>query len=306
MRILIEINTKLPALLYGGSQRVVWDLAKELSAMGHDITLLALKGSYCPFAKVIEIDPSLPRHRQIPDDIDVVHFNNDADPLTPKPYIVTIHGNKVCDNSLEHSVFVSKNHAQRHGSQHFVYNGSDWSNYGDIEINHKREHFHFLGKAAWKVKNIRGAIRITKSLEDEKLMVLGGYRLNFKMGFRFTLSPKIKFYGMVGDQTKREVISRSKGLIFPVLWDEPFGLAITESLYLGAPVYGSQRGSLPELVAGDVGFLSNQEDEIAHAIRGAEFSPQRCHEYARDLFNSRLMAERYVEKYERVINHGKL
>lgn len=306
MKILIEIRSQVPALLYGGMQRVVWDLAKELDAMGHEVTLLAFKGSYCPFAKVIEFDPSKPRHTQIPDDIDIVHCNNDVDPLIHKPYVVTIHGNKMGNSSLDHSVFVSKDHAQRFGSQHFVHNGLDWSSYGDIEIGHHRQHFHFLGKAAWRVKNLRGAIRITHSLDNERLMVLGGDRLNFKMGFRFTLSPKIRFFGMVDDNRKKEVISRSKGLIFPVVWDEPFGLAITESLFLGAPVYGSQRGSLPELVTADVGFLSNQEEEIAHAICEADFSPQRCHEYASDLFSARLMAERYVEIYERVINNGKL
>ena len=35
---------------------------------------------------------------------------------------------------------------------------------------------------------------------------------------------------------KGEILNSSKGLVFPVLWHEPFGLAIIESLYYGCPV----------------------------------------------------------------------
>ncbi|MBX9724388.1 MAG: hypothetical protein K2X81_23465, partial [Candidatus Obscuribacterales bacterium] len=62
----------------------------------------------------------------------------------------------------------------------------------------KRNKFHFLGKAAWSVKNVAGAIDVIKATKNEELMVLGGHRLNLKMGFRFTLSSRIQFYGMVG------------------------------------------------------------------------------------------------------------
>lgn len=304
MKILIVLQSEIPAIQYGGTQRVVWYLAKELNAMGHNVTLLVARGSHCPFAKIIEIDPSRPIHQQIPNDIDVVHFNSLADPQTTKPYVVTIHGNNEHPNSSDNSIYVSKNHAERYGSKNFVHNGLDWSDYGDVDLNKKREHYHFLGKAAWRVKNVRGAIRIVRSIQGARMKVLGGERLNFKMGFRLTLSPRIEFCGMVDDLRKREVITRSKGLIFPVLWDEPFGLAITESLYFGSPVFGTLRGSLPELVTEDVGFLSNDEDEIVQSMRDAQFSPRRCHEYAMDCFNSRLMAENYIKMYERVINNG--
>ncbi len=145
-------------------------------------------------------------------------------------------------------------------------------------------------------------MRIVRGVEGATMKVLGGTRVNFKMGWRVTLSPRIKFCGMVGDSEKSEIITRSKGLIFPVLWDEPFGLAITESLYLGAPVFGSERGSLPELVTSDFGYLSNDESEIIRAIKEADFSPERCHQYASDCFNSQVMAMQYLKKYELVIN----
>ncbi len=304
MNILIVTRAKLPVVEYGGTERVVWALSKMLTQMGHSVTLLCKRGSMSPYAKVIEMDPSLPLHRQIPDDIDVVHFNSYSDPLCPKPYIVTIHGNRVHSNNPNNSVYVSRNHAERNGSSNYVHNGLDWSEYGAVDTQRARSYYHFLGKAAWRVKNVRGAIRIIDRLDGAKLKVLGGTRLNFKMGFRFTLSPRADFCGMVGGERKLELLKGSKGLIFPVLWDEPFGLAVTESLYCGAPVFGSERGSLPELVTPDVGFLSNDESEIVEAIRGAEFSSSRCHEYAAEYFGAELMARRYVEMYERVLNNS--
>jgi glycosyltransferase involved in cell wall biosynthesis len=123
------------------------------------------------------------------------------------------------------------------------------------------------------------------------------------MGVRFTFSPKIDFEGMVGGKRKDRLINASKGLIFPVRWHEPFGLAIIESLYYGCPVFATPYGSLPELVHAESGYLSDTKEELIRAIQQAgDYNRQKCHEYARDLFNSRKMAENYIVKYEQILN----
>ena len=124
------------------------------------------------------------------------------------------------------TVFLSRNHAERHGAETFVYNGLEWSDYGVPNWETPRRYFHFLGNAAWRVKNVRRAIEVVRGMHGERLMVLGGTRLNIKMGFRLTLSPKIHFAGMVGGEEKLRLLNGSKGLIFPVRWHEPFGLAV--------------------------------------------------------------------------------
>lgn len=302
MNVLIVQNSVFPALLYGGTERVLWYLAHELHKMGHQVSLLCKSGSECPFANCIIYNPQKHINEQIPDDIDIIHFNTSELGYTgDKPYVVTIHGNY---NAVipKNAIFVSHNHAERHGSQNFVYNGLDWDDYGELNESEPRAYYHFLGKAAWRVKNVRGAINIIKQLPGEKLYVLGGTRLNFKMGFRFTISPKVRFKGMVGGNKKSRLLQHSKGLIFPVKWDEPFGLAITESLYCGCPVFGTPYGSLPELVPSDVGFLAEDMNDIAEHIKNHyNYTHSRCHEYARDLFNSHIMAENYVRYYERVL-----
>lgn len=222
MNILIFVNSLLPVTKYGGTQRVMWDLGKELSHMGHKVYFLARRGSTCSFATVLPYNPEESIDAQIPDDIDIVHLNNMSQP-TRKPHIVTYHGNHITKEIDINAVFVSGNHAQRHGSRSYVYNGLDWDAYGPVDINAARTHYHFLGKAAWKVKNVRGAINVVKALPGARLYVLGGTRLNLKMGFRLTLTPKARFMGMVGTEEKAACMQHSKGLIFPVIWENHSG-----------------------------------------------------------------------------------
>lgn len=310
MKILIVNTGVIPVHLYGGTERVIWGLGKELVKMGHEVSYLVKQGSYCDFASVIHIDESRPILEQIIGDYDVVHLN-----FRPKgveklsiPYIITMHGNSNNLSELDsNTVFVSKNHASRYNSNSYVYNGLDWSEYTAPELNNKRSFFHFLGNAAWRVKNVSGAIDVIKKTKTEKLKVLGGVRFNFKMGIRFTFSHKVSFAGMVGGKKKFELLNGSKGLIFPVKWHEPFGLAIIESLYYGCPVFGTPYGSLPELVNEDIGYLSDKSDEIVEAILSVDnYSRQRCHEYVVEEFSSKKMAIEYLKKYEKVISGDKL
>lgn len=304
MNIVIVHDVVLPVIKYGGTERVIWALGRQLVRAGHQVTFLARKGSSCPFARVVEIDPSRTIGSQIPEDADIVHFSNDVDRRDlRKPYVVTINGNAPGDAIDPYAVFVSRNHAERHGSSCYVYNGLDWDDYGTPDLSLERRRYHFLGKAAWRVKNVRGAIRIAKQVEGGELDVLGGYRLNFKMGFRFTLSPRIHFHGMVDNAEKQRIIQQSRGLIFPVVWHEPFGLCLIESLYYGAPVFATPMGAIPEIVTPEFGFLSNDERAIAdHLNTHPVYSPQHCHEYAADTFNVRVMADDYLRVFERVLN----
>ena len=306
MNIVIVCNSIIPAVHYGGTERVVWYLGKELTKLGHRVVFLAKKGSHCNFAEVLHIDETRPVSKQIPEDADFVHLNSAPDGTIKKTYLVTMHGNRNDFAELDvNTVFVSKNHAERFGAgvDSVVYNGLDWDDYAKPDLNNPRNYFHFLGKAAWRVKNVKGAIDIICATQKEKLAVLGGHRLNIKMGFRFTITSRVRFYGMVGGERKLELLQGSRGLIFPVRWHEPFGLALTESLFFGCPVLGAPYGSLPEIVVADVGVLSDRLEVLAQAAENIDiFSRKRCHEYACDNFNSKVMALKYLEKYEKILN----
>lgn len=310
MHVLIVINHIIPVEKYGGTERVIWALGRELVKLKHEVTYLAMAGSTCSFANVLIIDPSVTIDQQIPENVDVIHFQFEPPGLDAikKPYVITMHGNKPAHATLDkNTIFVSKDHAQRFHSDQFVYNGLLWDDYSNPNLDSKRSYFHFLGKARWKVKNLKGACSVIRATSSEKLVVLGGETFHSKNGIKNILHRRIKFAGMVGGTVKDEYLRNSKGLIFPVRWNEPFGLAIIESLYYGNPIFGTPYGSLPELVSSDVGFLSNNKSELSEAIgHSSEYSKKLCHELARDVYNSANMTLAYIDKYEQVLNGNSL
>jgi len=165
---------------------------------------------------------------------------------------------------------------------------------------------HFLGNAAWRVKNVQGAIRVARQA-GKRLVVMGGNRLNLKMGFRFTADPRVRFAGMVGGEKKLSLLRNSSALVFPVRWHEPFGLAVIESLYFGCPVFATPYGAIPELVDKDSGLLSNHADALAAGLKNAHaFNRRHCHQRAVELFNARRMMLDYVRLYETVLNGTEL
>lgn len=303
MNILIVNNTTIPAKKYGGTERVIWWLGKALSRLGHNITYLVGEGSYCTFANVLTYNNKLDLNKQIPDNIDVVHLNCGTNQLPQKPFIYTMHGNVNSQTLFDNNtVFVSKNHAERFGSNVYVHNGLDPEDYGKPNLLNKKKYIHFLGDAAWRVKNVKGAIDIA-SKANMPLKVLGGVRFNFNQGVRLTFNFNTQFYGMVGGEKKNHLLNQSQGMLFPILWHEPFGIAITESLYFGCPVFATPYGSLPEIVNNNIGFLSNKKDDLVQAIKNiSQYNPQHCHEYAMEYFTSKKMALSYLNLYEKVLN----
>lgn len=307
LNITIIVPGTVPATHYGGTQRVAWDLGRALSRMGHRVWFLADKvDGTCDFAELRKRNPALSLVKQLPEKIDIVHFNDQTSDVQDLkvPHVVTINGNTPPFPLDRNAIFVSRNHAWRHGSESYVYNGLDWDFLPPVDLTLHRRGYHFLGKAAWSVKNVRGAIDVVCHIPDGRLTVLGGYRLNLKMGFRLTLSPRVRFRGMVVDATKYAVMQQSQGLIFPVTWHEPFGLAVIESLYAGCPVFATPYGDMPELVSdARLGFLTDSASELVeHLSNIPAYNPQCCHEYARDTFSADVMARAYLAKYEMVLN----
>ena len=302
MRIAISFDRPIPALRYGGSDRIVWWLGKELVRLGHQVVYLVPPGSVCPFAEVLHYDARNPPEELKPR-VDLVHNFGLSPWPTESPQIFTLQGNAHAGAHLpQNTVFISRNHAQRHGGTVFVHNGLDPEDYGEPDWHTPRDHLVFLAMAAWKVKNVRGAVRIARRA-GRPLDVLGGHRINFNMGFRFTWDPNARFHGVIGGERKNAILNRSTGLLFPVRWHEPFGLAMLEALHFGCPVFGTTYGSLPEVVTPEVGVLANSETELAEAVKGVErFDRRRCQEYVADCFSARLMTSRYLELYRRVLD----
>jgi glycosyltransferase involved in cell wall biosynthesis len=307
MHVLIVNNTIIPALKYGGTERVIWWLGKELVKRGHKVTYMVAKGSNCPFANVLELNTDKPFNELVPADVDVIHLNHAVNETPLKPYIITLHGNLNHQQPLDkNTVFVSANHAARFGSDIFVHNGIDPEDYGKPILNNRRKYIHFLGDAAWRVKNVRGAITIAAKVKFP-LHVIGGVRFNFNQGLRLTFDRNVIFHGMKGGAEKNQILNQSKAMLFPVLWHEPFGIAIIESLYFGCPIFGTPYGSLPEIVNDDVGYLSNKASELVIGLQNIDiYGRQDCHDYVMANFTSVQMTTKYLYFYEQALNGNSL
>lgn len=291
-------HAKFPIDKYGGTERVVWWLAHGLAEEGILVTLVGAPGTQCSFADVIESDFKGNWWKEIPE-CDVLHFFT-APPSEPDvPYISTVGGNgKPGETFLTNTVFVSKNHAERHGSQSFVYNGVKPDEYEFSAV--KEDYLFFLAKASWKVKNVDGAIRVARQA-GRKLRIMGGSR-PWLPSWR-----GVRWEGNVGGKKKAEIVSRGAALLFPVIWHEPFGIAVIEALMSGSPVIGTRRGSLPELLPTNVGAICDTEEELVGAIRGlSKYRASDCRDWAMTRFHYRQMTRDYLEKYKIVVGGRKL
>ena len=302
MRIAIAFNRIIPALRYGGSDRIVWWLGKALVRLGHQVVYLVPRGSVCDFTEVIHYDEDHPPEQLLPE-VDLVHDFGVLAGRVDVPLLFTLQGNGAPGERFpRNTVFISRNQAERHGGAVVVHNGIDPDDYGEPDWTARRDHLLFLALAAWKVKNVRGANRIARRARLP-LAVVGGHRLNFRMGFRLTLDLNVRFHGVIGGERKNRIINESSALVFPVRWHEPFGIAMIEALYFGCPVFGTPYGSLPEIVIPEVGVLADNESELARCLADiGQFDRRRCHQYACEEFSVSLMTKRYLALYERVLN----
>lgn len=292
----------LPPLKYGGTERVVWAMSKAQEALGHDVRFLWGRAKSIPTnASVYQKD--VPIESQIGDWPDIVHFHYPYHEELHRPFVCTEHFNSDHERIYPgNTIFLSRKHAENNGAECFVYNGLDWSRYGEPNLTNPADYFHFIGKTRHATKNLRGAIHVAK-LASTKLHVMGGRRLKIGRGSYFYLDRHVRFCGEIGGPKKHQIVRNSKGLICPVRWHEPFGLVFIESLYLGAPVFATPYGSLPELVESpDIGFLSADSHELADAVmRVDNFDRRQCHEIAKTKYAAGTMANNYMTCYERVI-----
>jgi glycosyltransferase involved in cell wall biosynthesis len=101
---------------------------------------------------------------------------------------------------------------------------------------------------------------------------------------------------------KRLLFGGSRALLFPLRWEEPFGLVLAEALLAGCPVVSFPRGSAPELIEEGSGFLVDDVPAMARALeRAADLDRAAIQERARDRFSADGMAARYVEVYRAAI-----
>lgn len=303
MHIAVVSHHRLPVKGYGGTERIVVALVRGLAELGHRVTLVAQPGTKIPEATVQEVpiaqlrDPALDLGSLLPKDADIAHahFPVRRVPSGP-PFLQTVYGNlKPGEAVPPRAVFLSKNHATRHGATAFVYAGLDPGEF--LFQTTKHDYDFFIGRLH-SAKGYQWAIEGAKRTH-RRLMLAGGWRPSF--------STLIRFVGEVDGKKKAELLAGARCLWMPALWDEPFGLTTIEALFSGTPVLATKRGALPEVLTSEVGALCDTLDEMVEASRTiASRKPEACRAHAERHFTHRAMAQGYLRVYTELGKTGEL
>ena len=116
-------------------------------------------------------------------------------------------------------------------------------------------------------------------------------------------SDLVRWEGEVSFEPKLEMLRGARATLFPIAWEEPFGLVMIESMLVGTPVVAFARGAATEVVdEGVTGFLVRDKGEMIDRVRRiGTIDRARCRARARERFNSMRMTRDYERVYASAI-----
>lgn len=298
MKIIFQHDGIIPVKTYGGIERMLFWHMKELVKQGHEVVLIGHQD--CEVQKFgIELIKKNSEQwwNQIPKNSDIIQMYYNFEPPVDTPTVCNIGGNGKSGESFPiNTVFVSKKHAQNHDSNSYVYNALDLEEYPfQPKEQSSWENFLFLAKASWSVKNLKHSIQSCKKAK-KYLHIVGGKS--------FLPSRAINSLGMLGGEEKLAAIRRCDALLFPVRWEEPFGLAIVEAMTQGLPVIGSPYGSLPELITENHGIIVRSKEELIEQLLQPKkaFDANEIRRYVEDNFSIEVFTKKYIDIYKKVLS----
>jgi glycosyltransferase involved in cell wall biosynthesis len=121
---------------------------------------------------------------------------------------------------------------------------------------------------------------------------------------------RIRWIGPVNDQQKQELLAGAAALLFPIRWEEPFGIVMVEALACGTPVIATRRASTPEVIEhGRTGFLCDSSehtiDEFVDAVAQVpQLNREHCREAVMQRFDVRIVAPRVLHVLHELTQGG--
>ena len=111
---------------------------------------------------------------------------------------------------------------------------------------------------------------------------------------------QIKYIGQVNDQQKNEWLGKSKALLMPIEWNEPFGIVMIEAMACGTPVIAFNRGSVNEVVDENItGFKVNNKIEMIAAVNKIDkINRADCRKKAEERFDVKVIAQQYLSAHK--------
>jgi glycosyltransferase involved in cell wall biosynthesis len=114
---------------------------------------------------------------------------------------------------------------------------------------------------------------------------------------------QIEYVGPVDDAGKSQLLGRAAALLFPIDWEEPFGIVMAEALACGTPVLAFPRGAVPEVITdGHNGFLCRDAEALAAAVgRLGALSRATCRQTVERRFSADVIVSQYEALYRSLL-----
>jgi glycosyltransferase involved in cell wall biosynthesis len=330
----------VPPGKYGGIEAVLADLVDALVDRGHDVTLLGVGADLTRGRLVRTFDQPLgdrlgepfpevlhaARVARILDqlDVDVVHDHSLAGPLLAAgrdvPTVVTVHGPVSGElgeyyRELGSTVsLVAISDQQRRTAPDLnwratVHNALRVDNFPFRA--EKEDWVLFLGRCVHD-KGMHVAIDAARASGRRIVLAAKCSEPAEKAYFDAEIVPRLgadtDWLGEVSAAEKKDLLSRAGCLLFPILWEEPFGMVMIEALACGTPVVALRRGSVPGVVIdGLTGIVCDDPRELPAALHQVStIDPELCRKDVAERFGPEVMAAGYEAAYWAITDRSDL
>jgi glycosyltransferase involved in cell wall biosynthesis len=321
----------VPPRRYGGTELFIAHLAHGLHRLGHDVVVYA-NGESRLRCEVRSLYPrgEWPVRSDINTNlkdlnhtawacadaagcVDIIHLNNSPglafSRLLAEPIVYTIHHAKeqaLSDfyASYPDVTYVTISRFQRTletmPKMLPIHHGLDLDRYPLVE--RKRPYLSFLGRIA-PAKAPHLAIAVARRA-GIPLKIAGEVQPLYRDYWEAMVKPQvdgdfIEFVGEADHATKVELLGNSQAMLFPIQWNEPFGLVMIEAMACGTPVVALPGGSVPEVVCDGVsGWVCRDVEEMATRARDLRITAASCRQHVAENFSLDLMVRRYEAVYK--------
>src|SRR5207248_4413826 len=230
---------------------------------------------------------------------DVIHINNvpglACSRFVEQPFVYTIHHPHLDGLSAFYGNFPGVNYVTISDFQRklevmprlqTIHHGIDISLY---QLNEKKQQYlSFLGRIA-PIKGTHSAIQVAKK-SGIPLKIAGEIQPLYRDYWESQIKPDVdgKFIEYIGEadlSAKNELLGNSLAMLFPIGWDEPFGLVMIEAMACGTPVLAFSGGSVPEIVKDGVsGYICKSVDEMVMRVKNLAIPAETIRSYTEQNF----------------------
>lgn len=344
LRILMTVDPEIPVppLHYGGIERIVDMLVRGLIDRGHDVSLLAHQDSTTP-ARLIpyrgrrsgSLTDTL-RHtlqvrrclRTLPD-VAVIHSFGRLAYLLPalcsSMVKIQSYQRHVASRSVRLGMLLGKqslhftacSQSCRRtagavgGSWTIIPNGVPWHCYTFCSGVSADAPLVFLGRVE-RMKGAHTAVEVARRT-GRHLLIAGNRAASGpeRAYFEREIAPacdgtKIQYLGPVTDTQKNALLGQAAALLFPIEWEEPFGIVMAEALACGTPVLAFPRGAVSEVVEHGVnGFCCDEADDMVAAVSDLpSIDRAQCRASYEERFSDRVIVRQYERLYYSCLGEG--